>query len=265
MIDKIKYYDYITGKTETTTKKQWEKYGKSAERMAEEREKDRQRKRTKTTIPKIKTVAPIKNKPDKVTYKDPITGKQTTTTKKRLERYKDINKIARANVIDRLRRQLSSDSPQVREQAETAIENIKKTNKTSQIKKEWTLFEKIKKNFEKWKKQKEKRRRTKTIDTEPEANKNRDAGENEKQKESYTNTNPKDKYGSPTNKWQQYLYDLLTYAYNNNLPIYADFDFTSDKINELIEYVESAKNNTINTYIDNAQTPDFDISDYMEE
>lgn len=274
-IDKIKqgairFYNYITGKWDTTTPKQWERFGRSALKMAEVKEKDRQRKRTGKGEPRIKTVHPPlkpRQRKDTVKYKDFFTGEEKTTTAKQWKRYKTAESLSVENLLKRLRKEINkTENPQLKkglQHAKKVIEHHRKEKDFNFLKNTPEYIQKIRDyytgNNQQWE-----------SNEEPESSRQKkDRQQEEKQQENIDIDAPDNRFGAPTNQWQQYLYDLLVYAYNNGLPIYADFEFTSEYINELITQVESHKNgqSDINNYINksagaNPTTKD-DIAEYL--
>lgn len=271
-IDKIKqgairFYNYITGKWDTTTPKQWERFGKSALKMAEVKEKDRQRKRTGKGEPRIKTIQPPlkpRQRKDTVKYKDFFTGEEKTTTQKQWKRYKTAESLSVENLLKRLRKEINkTENPQLKkglEQAKKVIEKQRKEKNFDILKNVPEYIQKIRDYYSDSKSSQE--------DFEEDAQESRQQRDREQQENTDPNA-PDNRFGAPTNQWQQYLYDLLVYAYEHNLPIYADFEFTSEYINELIAQVESDRNGqgNINNYINksagaNPTTRD-DIAEYL--
>lgn len=258
----IRFYNYITGKWDTTTAKQWKKYGESALKMAEVKEKDRQRKRTGKGEPRIIPIQPpLKSKPkaDTVKYKDFFTGEEKTTTKKQWKRYKTTESLSVENLLNRLRKEIKrTKDTQLKkglEQAKKVIEQHRKEKNFDFIKKVPEYLQKIKDYY-----------------NNESTKQSKDREKTEEQQTTKPNTDldhPENRFGGPHNQWQQYLYDLLMYAYNHNLPIYVDFEFTSEYINELIAQVEDSKAESgfIKDFVDksagaNPTTRD-DIAEYL--
>jgi hypothetical protein len=273
-IDKIKqgairFYNYITGKWDTTTPKQWERFGKSALKMAEVKEKDRQRKRTGKGEPRIKTIqSPLKprQKTDTVKYKDFFTGEEKTTTAKQWKRYKTAESLSVENLLKKLRKEINkTKDTQLKkglEQAKKVIQKNRKEKNFDILKNVPEYIQKIRDYYNDSKPSQE--------DYEEDEEPTRQRKDREKTENQNTDLNhPENRFGAPTNQWQQYLYDLLIYAYNHGLPIYPNFEFTSEHINELISQVESDRDRQgdVNDYIDksagaNPTTRD-DIAEYL--
>lgn len=273
-IDKIKqgairFYNYITGKWDTTTPKQWERFGKSALKMAEVKEKDRQRKRSGKGEPRIKPIQPPlkpRQKTDTVKYKDLFTGEEKTTTAKQWKRYKTAESLSVENLLKRLRKEIkrTKDTRLKKglEQAKKVIEKHRKEKNFDILKNVPEYIQKIRDYYNDSKPSQE--------DYEEDEEPTRQRKDREKTENQNTDLDhPENRFGGPTNQWQQYLYDLLIYAYNHGLPIYADFEFTSEHINELISQVESDRGGQgdVNDYIDkssgvNPTTRD-DIEEYL--
>jgi hypothetical protein len=273
-IDKVKqgairFYNYITGKWDTTTPKQWERFGKSALKMAEVKEKDRQRKRSGKGKPRIKPIqSPLKprQKTDTVKYKDFFTGEEKTTTAKQWKRYKTAESLSVENLLKKLRKEINkTKDTQLKkglEQAKKVIEKNRKEKNFDILKNVPEYIQKIRDYYNDSKPSQE--------DYEEDEEPTRQRKDREKTENQNTDLNhPENRFGAPTNQWQQYLYDLLIYAYNHGLPIYANFEFTSEHINELISQVESDRDSqgVVNDYIDksagaNPTTRD-DIAEYL--
>ena len=271
-IDKIKmgsirFYNYITGKWDTTTPKQWKKYGKSALKIAEVKEKDRQRKRTGKGEPRIKPIQPPlkpKERKDTVKYKDFFTGEEKTTTEKQWKRYKSAENLSVENLLKRLRKEINRTKG---EQLKKGLEQAKKVIEKNRKEKNFDILKNVSEYI-----QKIRDYYTKPSQEDYEEDAQEPYKQRGKEQGEQVNTAPdapENRFGGPTNQWQQYLYDLLVYAYEHNLPIYADFGFTSEYINELISQVESNRNGQgdINNYInksgDNNPTAKDDIAEYI--
>lgn len=272
-IDKIKqgairFYNYITGKWDTTTPKQWARFGKSALKMAEVKEKDRQRKRTGKGEPRIKTVHPPlkpRERKDTVKYKDFFTGEEKTTTQKQWKRYKTAESLSVENLLKRLRKEINkTENPQLKkglEQAKKVIEKQRKEKNFDILKNVPEYIQKIRDYYSDSKPNQE--------DYEEETQESRKQKDKEQGEEVNTDPDhPENRFGGYTNQWQQYLYDLLVYAYEHGLPIYADFHFTSEAINELIAEVEADKagdpmQDFINRTANENPTTRDDINDYL--
>lgn len=251
----IRFYNYITGKWDTTTPKQWKRYGESALKMAEVKEKDRQRKRTGKGEPRIKVIQPIRprQKAGTVKYKDFFTGEEKTTTAKQWKRYKTPENLSVENLLKRLRKEINKtkDSKLKKglEQAKKVIEQHRKEKNFDILKNVPGYIQKIRDYYTKPVQEPDRKREQTQENVNPDA--------------------PENRFGGPTNQWQKYLYDLLVYAYEHNLPIYADFEFTSEYINELIAQVESDRNgqgdinNYINKSADTNPTTKDDIEEYL--
>lgn len=269
-IDKIKqgsirFYNYITGKWDTTTPKQWKRYGESALKMAEVKEKDRQRKRTGKGVPRIKVIQPVRprQKADTVKYKDFFTGEEKTTTQKQWKRYKTAESLSVENLLKRLRKEINKteDSKLKKglEQAKKVIEQHRKEKNFDILKNVPGYIQKIRGYYTK----------PTQEDYEEDTQEPYKQRGREQTQENVNPDAPENRFGGPTNQWQQYLYDLLVYAYEHNLPIYADFEFTSEYINELIAQVESDRNgqgdinNYINKSADTNPTTRDDIEEYL--
>jgi hypothetical protein len=273
-VDKIKqgairFYNYITGKWDTTTPKQWERFGKSALKMAEVKEKDRQRKRSGKGKPRIKPIqSPLKprQKTDTVKYKDFFTGEEKTTTAKQWKRYKTAESLSVENLLKKLRKEINkTKDTQLKkglEQAKKVIQKNRKEKNFDILKNVPEYIQKIREYYNDSKPSQE--------DYEEDEDPTRQRKDREKTENQNTDLNhPENRFGAPTNQWQQYLYDLLIYAYKHGLPIYANFEFTSEHINELISQVESDRDRQgdVNDYIDksagaNPTTRD-DIAEYL--
>lgn len=275
-IDKIKqgairFYNYITGKWDTTTPKQWERFGKSALKMAEVKEKDRQRKRTGKGKPRIKIIQPPlkpRQKKDVVKYKDFFTGEEKTTTAKQWKRYKTAENLSVENLLKKLRKEINkTKNTQLKrglEQAKKVIEHHRKEKDFDFLKNAPEYIQKIRDyytgNNQQWEEDEEQ---------EPSRQKkDREKAEEQGANKNIDTDNPEYKYGGYTNQWQKYLYDLLVYAYEHGLPIYADFEFTSEAINELIAEVEADKaGDPIQNYMkksaENNPTTREDIAEYL--
>lgn len=260
----IRFYNYITGEWDTTTPKQWERFGKSALKMAEVKEKDRQRKRTGKGEPRIKVIQPIRprKKADTVKYKDFFTGEEKTTTQKQWKRYKTAESLSVENLLKRLRKEINKVKDT---QLEKGLEQAKKVIEQHRKEKNFDILKNVPEYIQKIRDYYTKPAQEDFEEDEQEPRK-------QKEKEQCENTDvnsPDNRFGSSTNQWQKYLYDLLVYAYEHNLPIYADFEFTSEYINELISQVESDRNgqgdinNYINKSADTNPTTKDDIAEYL--